>query len=166
MIVETERLLLAAISPALAGRIVAGAPDASDAPWHPEYPWVDELDPLRSHARATDPDPVFTMYQVRTRADGLAIGGLGFFGPPGDGRVELGYGLVPSARGRGYATEALRAAVDLAARYGARTIAADTEESNAASQNVLRKAGFTATRRDGGLVFFELAIPEDASTWV
>jgi RimJ/RimL family protein N-acetyltransferase len=164
--IETERLLLEPISPALAGRIVAGAPADDDAPWHPEYPFADEIDPLRSHAARTDPDPVFTMYQVRTRHDGLAVGGLGFFGPPEDGRVELGYGLVAAARGRGYATEALRAAVAAAARHGARSIAADAEESNAASQNVLRKAGFTETHHDGGLVFFVLTLPEEVSARV
>ena len=165
MIVETERLLLASIPPALAGRIVAGAPDPGDAPWHPEYPFAEELDPLRTLARAVDPDPIFTMYQLRTRRDGLAIGGLGFFGPPREGRVELGYGLVAAARGQGYATEAVRGALELAARHGATSVAADTEESNAASQHVLRAAGFTATRRAGGLVFFARALPEEPSTW-
>ncbi|MGN6325462.1 GNAT family N-acetyltransferase [Pseudolysinimonas sp.] len=163
MIVTTERLVLESISPALAERIVAGAPLPTDAAWHPGYPFADELVPLRGHARVAEPDPIFTMYQVRTRDDGLAIGGLGFFGPPEDGRVELGYGLVAAARGRGYATEALRAAVGLAARHGARSVEADTEEANAASQNVLRKAGFRETHRDGGLVFFRLELPEDPS---
>jgi RimJ/RimL family protein N-acetyltransferase len=164
--IATARLLLERISPALAGRIVAGAPIAGDAPWHPEYPWADELVPLRTLARVDAPDPVFTLYQVRTRADGLAVGGIGFFGPPdADGRVELGYGLVPSARGRGFATEALRAFVALAGGHGARTIAADTELGNVASRRVLRAAGFAEVRRDAGLAFFERrAQPEEPSS--
>jgi RimJ/RimL family protein N-acetyltransferase len=94
------------------------------------------------------------------------VGGLGFFGPPDDqGRVELGYGLVAAARGRGLATEAVRAALGIAARHGARSAAADTEERNTASQNVLRKAGFAELRRDGGLVFFTRTVPEEDSTW-
>ena len=49
-----------------------------------------------------NPDPVFTMYLIRRKADGLAVGGFGFIGPPGeDGCVEFGYGLVPSALGQG-----------------------------------------------------------------
>jgi RimJ/RimL family protein N-acetyltransferase len=165
-ILATERLVLESITPALAGRIVAGAPIAGDAPWHPEYPWIDELDPLRMLARLDAPDPVFTMYQVRTRDDGLAVGGIGLFGrPDAEGRVELGYGLVPSARGRGLATEALRAVVRLAAEHGARTLAADTEPANAASQHVLLAAGFAEVRRDAELVLFERrAQPEDPSS--
>ena len=38
------------------------------------------------------------------------IGAAGFQGPPDDtGAVRVGYGLAESARGHGYATEALRA---------------------------------------------------------
>jgi RimJ/RimL family protein N-acetyltransferase len=162
----TERLLLDPISRELAQRIIAGAPLASDAPWHPEYPFADELAPLGMLARAVEaPHPVFGLFQIRTRDDGLAVGGIGFFGPPdSDARVELGYGLIASARGRGYATEAVRALVAVARRHGARSLAADTELDNAASQHVLRKAGFSETRRDGRLAFFELVIPEEAST--
>ena len=162
--IETERLVLVPITPAHAARIVAGEP-RPDERWHPQYPFVDELDPLRAHAAATETDPVFTLYQLRTRTDGVAIGGLGFFGPPdAEGRVELGYGLVAAARGRGYATEALRAAVATAREHHARSVAADTELDNLASQGVLRKAGFTEIRRDDRLVFFSLALPEGASS--
>lgn len=54
-----------------------------------------------------DPDgPVwfgpFYAYVIVRRADGLAVGDAGFSGPPGgDGEVELGYALVPGARGLG-----------------------------------------------------------------
>jgi RimJ/RimL family protein N-acetyltransferase len=41
-------------------------------------------------------------YQITRTADGKAIGGIGFKGQPIDGCVEVGYGLVPSARGNGY----------------------------------------------------------------
>ena len=49
----------------------------------------------------------FGYYQIRRQSDRLAIGGVGFKGPPDGGVVEIGDGLVPSARGHGYATEAL-----------------------------------------------------------
>src|ERR1700679_781002 len=46
---------------------------------------------------------------------GLVVGGIGFFGPPReDGEVEVGYGIVPSRQGRGYATEALQAMLAMA----------------------------------------------------
>jgi RimJ/RimL family protein N-acetyltransferase len=157
--VETGRLVLHPLSPAEAGRIVGGVAEPGDR-WHAEYPFPDELVPLRALAKAADPDPVFTLYQVRERANGLAVGGIGFFGPPGpEGVVELGYGLVAAARGRGFATEALRAAVELAWRNGVALVAADTEPGNTASQRVLEKAGFREAGRDAATVRFELRRP-------
>lgn len=154
MNIETARLRLESISPRLAAAIVAGRRTTKDR-WHPEYPLVDELDPLQSLAANPAPDPVFTMYMIRRASDGLAIGGLGFFGPPDDsGRVEIGYGLVSAARGAGLATEAVRAALRVAAEHGATMVAADTESDNRASQHVLLKAGFVETRRDQQATFF------------
>lgn len=116
--IETARLRLESISPPLAAAIVAGSRTIQDR-WHPDYPLVDELDPLQALAANPLPDPVFTMYMIRQAQDGLAIGGLGFFGPPDDsGRVEIGYGLVPIARGAGLATEAVIAARRVAAEHG------------------------------------------------
>ena len=77
------------------------------------------------------------------RASGLVVGGIGFFGPPLGGEAEIGYGIVPSRQGRGYATEALLAMVAMAwadARVG--TVVAGTDPGNVASQRVLEKAGF------------------------
>ena len=152
---RTARLVLHPIRPDEAARIVAGAPGPDDR-WHPEYPFEDELEPLRSLAGATLPHPVFTLFQVREAASGLAVGGIGFFGPPDDdGAVEIGYGLVAGARGRGLATEAVLAAVRLAGEHGAALLRADTTPRNRASQRVLQKAGLSEVRRTDEVVYFE-----------
>lgn len=84
--------------------------------------------------------------QVVERASGLVVGGIGFFGPPLGGEVEIGYGIVPSRQGRGYATEALQAMSAMAwADPRVRTVVAGTDPGNAASQRVLGKAGFRLT---------------------
>jgi len=154
MRIETPRLTLESITPLHAGRIVAGEPAPGEL-WHPEYPLHDELDPLGSLSATADPHPVFTMYVVRTVTDGLAVGGLGFFGPPDEaGAVEVGYGLVESARGVGLATEALLAALSTAAEHRALSASADTEIANLASRRVLEKAGFAESRRDGNTAYF------------
>jgi [ribosomal protein S5]-alanine N-acetyltransferase len=81
--------------------------------------------------------------QVVERASGLVVGGIGFFGPPLDAEVEIGYGIVPSRQGRGYATEALLAMIAMAwADARVRTVVAGTDPGNVASQRVLGKAGF------------------------
>ena len=77
------------------------------------------------------------------RASGLVVGGIGFFGPPLSGEVEIGYGIVPSRQGRGYATEALQTMIAMAwADARVRAVVAGTDPGNAASQRVLGKAGF------------------------
>jgi RimJ/RimL family protein N-acetyltransferase len=161
MDITTGRLILHPLTPNEAAHIIARRPDDGDR-WHPDYPFEDELHPLR-HLAATDPiavDPVFTLYMLRRREDGLAVGGIGFFGAPdATGEVELGYGLVEAARGVGLATEALQAASDTAFEHGAVSIAADTTLDNRASQRVLEKAGFMKTRRDDASVFYRLDGP-------
>ncbi len=81
-------------------------------------------------------------------ADSVAVGGTGFHAPPDvQGSVEVGYELDPAARGFGYATETLLALAGFAFTHPAvRSVTATTYPENAASQRVLRRAGFT--RRD------------------
>jgi [ribosomal protein S5]-alanine N-acetyltransferase len=81
--------------------------------------------------------------QLIERDSGLVVGSIGLFWPPADGAVELGYGVVTSRWGRGYAPEAVRAltAFTLAAP-DVHTVFATVELSNPASIRVLEKAGF------------------------
>lgn len=153
---ESPRLILHPFTPSEAARVMAGEPAGNEA-WAPDYPFADEIDPLRSLAAQTgEVEHPFTMYAIRIRETNTAIGGLGFFGPPKDGTVEVGYGLVPSARGRGYATEALRRAVEIARKAGARRVVADTSVENLPSQNVMSKVGFIETDRSETLVYYSL----------
>ncbi len=61
----------------------------------------------------------------------------------GDGTAELGYRVAQHAAGRGVATATVRELCRLAAaRHGLRTLKAAAARENAASQQVLTKAGF------------------------
>lgn len=158
MDIASELVTLHRISPAEAQRILAQQPNEFDS-WHEEYPFADELGPLAAHATNETPEPVFTFYSVIENATGLAVGGIGFFGPPdATGRVELGYGLVTAARGRGLATDAVLTALRIATVGGARTAAADTDVGNTASQRVLARAGFAEIRRDAAAVYFDVRL--------
>lgn len=157
MDLTTARLILRGITPATAAAIVAGTPGPGDA-WHPDYPFADELDPLRSLAQtdATAVHPVFRMYQVRRAVDDLAVGGIGFFGPPDEsGTVEIGYGLVEAARGNGFAAEAVAALVATAFAHGASGIVAETTEDNRASQLVLERSGFELVGRPDDVLVYQ-----------
>jgi [ribosomal protein S5]-alanine N-acetyltransferase len=81
---------------------------------------------------------------VVERDGSIVVGGAGFFGPPQDGEVEIGYGIVPSRQRRGYATEAVRAMVaDVLQVDGVQTVTANVDLDNPASIRVLEKSGLT-----------------------
>ena len=76
------------------------------------------------------------------------IGGAGLHpAKPGRGEeLEIGYWLTPSAWGRGYATEAGRAVVDMARHaLGRKRLVSGHFLDNPASGRVLRKLGFEQT---------------------
>lgn len=80
----------------------------------------------------------------RTSAEPRLVGGIGL--ARGAGQAILGYWIVPSSWGKGFATEAGRAVIDLARetlRIGQLT--AQHFVDNPASGRVLRKLGFAAT---------------------
>ena len=82
--------------------------------------------------------------------DRTHIGELCFKGLSKDGSAEIGYGIAEDYQGRGYATEALSALVDWALKQpGVSCVTAETEETNIASQRVLRKSGFVLTGESG-----------------
>jgi hypothetical protein len=65
------------------------------------------------------------------------VGSIGLFWPPDDGAIEIGYGIVASRRGRGYAAEATRALTAYALTApGVDTVFATVELSNPASVSV------------------------------
>ena len=64
-----------------------------------------------------------------------------------DSDADLGYWIARSYWGRGIATEAAHAALEVAAMLGHRTVSAGHYLDNPASGNVLRKAGFVPTGR-------------------
>jgi [ribosomal protein S5]-alanine N-acetyltransferase len=116
--------------------------------WAADYPSAGDaviLDLLHRAGPAAWPgaDRAWGHRQIVERAGGAAVGGIGFFGPPEQGELELGYGVVPSRQGLGYATEAVRAMAALAWAHPAVTaVVASADPGNAASQRVLEKSGF------------------------
>lgn len=67
-----------------------------------------------------------------------------------DGSVQIGYFLAPGARGRGYATRAVRLLMSWLFELGARKVFATTDPLNADSIAVLRRAGFVDEKKIRG----------------
>lgn len=150
-VITTARLRLLLITEAEAAAMRAGRRDPS---WHADYPRDDDLDAV---GLVRDGNLWGPRHIVRT-FDGIVFGSIGFFGPPTDvdgvPEVEIGYGLVAEARGRGVASEVLRALLVCLDELRVR-VRASVEPENAASLRLLAKSGFTQLRgtdEDGNLV--------------
>lgn len=86
----------------------------------------------------------------------VMVGDAGFKGRPDAlGRVEIGYGLAPAERGKGFATEAVSALVDWASEHGVHVVVAECLDDNAPSIRVLDKTGFRRTGRVGAMIKWE-----------
>ena len=140
----TARLILHLMTASEAEQMMAGEPE-SGARWAPGYPTDGDVIAARRFlgacASTGDPRP-FGNYEIRLREDGRAIGGVGFHGPADeDGCVTIGYGLIQSARGKGYASEALRGLLLFARAHGVTCVKGDADHVNVASQHVMMAAG-------------------------
>lgn len=97
------------------------------------------------------------IFAILRAEDGVALGSIGFHGPPlpsgpSGGEVEVGYDLSRSARGAGWATDAVRLLVGWALEQPeVRTVLATTEPRNGPSQRVLARAGFERIADRGAL---------------
>ena len=140
-VVTSDRLTL----PLWSADVVADVRSGGRRPeWHPDFPREDDRD---AASLWSEGDPWGPRSIVR---GGTVLGSIGFFGPPGpaaDGvpEVEVGFGLVPEARGWGFATEALLALLALTDTAAVR-VRASVEPANAASLRVLAKCRFTQLR--------------------
>jgi RimJ/RimL family protein N-acetyltransferase len=158
-------LQLRLLTRAEAERVVRRRNDSAsgDSPWAEGYPldgdsracaaYVTQL-PLEGGSGARND---FGYYQILE--EGTVIGGIGFHGPPRAGVAEIGYGVVPDARGRGVATQALRLAVDIArgSRKVTRLVGRTTPD-NVASQHVMWAVGMDVVGQDDEFLHFEMTI--------
>lgn len=86
----------------------------------------------------------YALWQYEEDAAPVLVGGAGFLGPPdANGRVELGYSILPQFYGMGFATEMAGAVIEWARSHAdVRDIVAQTAGDNLSSRKVLAKLGF------------------------
>jgi RimJ/RimL family protein N-acetyltransferase len=134
-----------------------GTPEAG---WAPGYPFSGTQSAASSLVdRAPDQlRPGFGMYQIVRNDDSLVVGDIGFRAPPAEGSVEVGFGLIQSARGMGLAKDALRTLTSWALEQdGVDRITAKTTKVNLPSRAVLESCGFRAATEGGDQITFVLA---------
>lgn len=142
---------------ALAALLDADVP----AEWPPEM--VKEARPAFLSMLRTDPlsEGWNLWYLVCTEDDRrVLVGGCGFVGRPSvDGKAEIGYSLLPSCRGRGYATEAAAALIGWAFDGPEVTcVFARTYTDLTQSIRLLRRLGFAPVGEEEGGVRVRYAL--------
>jgi ribosomal-protein-alanine N-acetyltransferase len=145
---------------ALAGAIQATVSDE----WLEDVRWLAGMRARQVRAQPADaPWLLRAIVRDEPGSSREAIGHLNFHGGPDlDGRVEIGYTLLPAARGRGYAIEAVRAMFDWATRiHGVQRFRASVAPDNERSLNLIGKLGFVHVGQqidpdDGLELVFEL----------
>jgi RimJ/RimL family protein N-acetyltransferase len=153
---ETARLILRAIVPADFSAFAAMSADpvvrrysGDGAPRTEEESWTSFL-VIAGHWEMTG----YGGWAIEEKASGRFVGELGFLdrrrdrGPDLMGVPEMGWGLTSDTFGKGYATEAVRAALAWGHdHFGARRVIALTAADNFASIRVAEKCGFAEFRR-------------------
>lgn len=163
MILTTQRLTLVACPLGVAQALLEGLPQAErtlGAALPPGWPSPELLEflPLYVQELVHDPEALgWGVWISVLREEATAVGDAGFKGRPDrDGTVEIGYGVAPGFRGRGFATEAVRALAGWAFTHPeVKRAVAECSPENAASIRVLQKSGFRLVRSGPGPLGWE-----------
>lgn len=86
------------------------------------------------------------MFAVIERSSGVWLGMAGLVDREGLDHIDVGYAFLPTARGKGFATEAVRAVLDLAEARGIAPVVAIVNAENAPSIRILEAVGLRAAR--------------------
>jgi len=114
---------------------------------------------------APDVHPWYTYWLMVLVIEPSGAGLIGFKGEPDQqGEVEIGYGIVPAHRSRGYTTEATRALIAWAFQDPACcAVIADPKKDNLASNRVVAKVGMHVFSETEDTFFWRINRDTDAA---
>jgi RimJ/RimL family protein N-acetyltransferase len=94
--------------------------------------------------------PFHSFWFLVRKADRIVVGSAALKDvPDGNGDVEIGYGLGTGFEHNGYMTEAVKTMCDWILRQeGVSHVTAETDAGGTASQNVLKRCGFTLYKQE------------------
>jgi [ribosomal protein S5]-alanine N-acetyltransferase len=147
---ETERLLFRSHEAGDEADFVSMHTDAAVRRYVGGQAWP--VEKARSRFRAQylgRPTATYGLWATVFKEAGKYIGTCGLRAPGSGMGASLGYYLAQPYWGRGLASEASWAFIDVAfSRLGLQSVEADAEEGNLASEHILRKCGFKYVRRE------------------
>ena len=149
--IYTERLVLVGLLPEDIEALIAGDLGRfavlTGFRFPPDNPNIGDLS---WHLRAIQADDRHLPWRIRViveRESMTVVGSINLKGPPtATGDVEIGWGVIESVRGRGYATEASSAVIQWAVQQpGVSSISATIPDDNHPSQRLAKKLGLIRT---------------------
>jgi RimJ/RimL family protein N-acetyltransferase len=142
MFARTPRLLLRPGFPEDAPALAAAIADRAIARNLANVPWPYSMRDAEAYL-ASPRDPILPSLLIFERTSGAPqlVGACGL-GRRASGSVEMGYWIARPFWGRGYATEACRALIDIARTLGLTNLEGSHFLDNPASARVLEKLGF------------------------
>jgi [ribosomal protein S5]-alanine N-acetyltransferase len=165
--IETERLRFRSHEPGDEGDFVSMHTDAEVRRYVGGPAWP--VEKARSRFREQylgRPTETYGLWATVFEEEGKYIGSCGLRAVGSGVGASLGYYLARVYWGRGLATEATRAFIDVAfTRLGLQRVEAEVETGNTASEHILQKFGFKYVRREemagrGRVIdFYQLASP-------
>lgn len=164
----TTRLILIPISLEVTKSLLSGSSDEieklglmADKRW-PTEDTMDILPIICESLEKYEGPSGFETWMIVRKDEMCIIGDIGFHGSPDEkGQVEVGYGIVESARRQGFGFEALRAIIDWAiSMENVKVIKAECLIDNKPSARMLKKVGMKEINRDEELIYWELIKPE------
>jgi len=166
MIIETARLrlvplTLAYASSAIDDRVTLARDSAAEVPasWPPEL-WDQDAQDWTRKLLEANPGTDWVPRSIVVRDPVPVVCGVIGYGPPdAEGRVVIGYGVLPEFRRRGYAAEALGGVVAWAFENPrVRVIAGDTYPNLTPSIRTMERNGFAkvGAGQEEGTIRFEL----------
>jgi RimJ/RimL family protein N-acetyltransferase len=143
MFARTPRLLLRPGFPEDAPALAAAIADEAIVRNLATAPWPYSMRDAEAFL-ASPRDPILPSFLIFERGTGAPqlVGACGLSRRP-SGSVEMGYWIASSSWGRGYATEACTALIDIARMLGLQSLEGSHFIDNPASARVLEKLGFT-----------------------
>lgn len=152
---ETERLTIRKLKTGDARQLYENHADDEVRKWFPNECYADEeeaLDAIGFFGECVDKGCLPYVLGVELKETGELIGDTGISeveGKPDE--TEIGYCIGRKYRGRGYATELLKAISDYAvSRFGVRVIHGRVLHGNEASAKVLEKNGYRFAKEEFG----------------
>ena len=100
----------------------------------------------------------FNLWLIIEKECNLVIGSAGYIGEPdNEGNVEIGFGIIPSRRGKGFCTESVKTLLEWGLSHDEVTgIIARCDESNIASRKAILKLGFEYLKEEDNFVTFAI----------